>query len=123
MSGLLHTHLLETSACNADGTAAAPSPKCTDAELEIHPRRCFTVSPEFACFDKARSSSRYAVLWHYLSYSATATFPGFNCRLSQLVLGHDVVGITNKDLAELNQLLPSLRQLTFHQANFIGVSL
>ncbi|KAL0042836.1 hypothetical protein WJX79_001077 [Trebouxia sp. C0005] len=39
-------------------------------------------------------------------------------RLSQLMLG-DTSEISNADLGELNQLLPSLRQLTFHQANFV----
>jgi len=38
------------------------------------------------------------------------------------VLG-DTSEILNADLGELNQLLPSLRQLTFHQANFVCVSL
>ncbi len=47
---------------------------------------------------------------------------GCHYRLSQLVLG-DTSEISNADLGELNQLLPSLRQLTFHQANFVCVSL
>ena len=47
---------------------------------------------------------------------------GCHYRLSQLMLG-DTSEISNADLGELNQLLPSLRQLTFHQANFVCVSL
>ncbi len=47
---------------------------------------------------------------------------GCHYRLSQLVLG-DTSEISNADLGELNQLLPSLRQLTFHQATFVCVSL
>ena len=47
---------------------------------------------------------------------------GCHYRLSQLVLG-DTSEISNADLGELDQLLPSLRQLTFHQANFVCVSL
>ena len=49
--------------------------------------------------------------------------PDCACRLSQLVLGDDINDIPNANLAGLNQLLPSLRQLSFHHSNFVCVSL